>query len=290
MKKVFPILVIAIFITSLAYSAEFSIGFRFNHFQLTGDGEFWNDYVSGKKFDYYRYNGSEWEHVSPPLLISSAQSDDFSNFNYFPALRATLKFDKWSLILADVEYFRAKDIRIVDFVFSPVKKKSQYVYDYEENSELTILSIKHSADYIIEKEKGTFYFGGGLGWYIWDFKSNMRYIKYARSGNEYYPDKQENYEFDDGKLAIGIHVEGGYEAKLTDLLYPFVELSYQYVVSTWAPDNLTGDFYYDMPNSPPNPDKPKTDDKYGKLNKPIKDSYKISLSGLKVSFGVNFKF
>jgi len=265
-------------------AADFSVGVRWNHFQLLGSGDFWSEYVSDKYIDEYRWNGSDWEHRE--TLASSAQCDDFSNFNAIPALKFSARFEKYELV-TDVEYYQSEEVRITEYTMLQTKKNTPFVYDYEETAELTLITLKETFNYFIPYKKSLMYVGGGIGVYSYDLEDELRYVKYRLEGKTYFADEDITYDYSDSGVGFGIHVAFGYEHNLSDTWKPFFEVSYQYAVAKFDPDGLGTEPYYSIPNTPPS-DNPTVDDLYGSYKGKISDSYNITFDAFKVSAGVNF--
>lgn len=295
MKKTLICIALATIMVPSLFAADFSLGFRFNHFQLGASGDFWTDYVAGKQYDQWQYNRQDGEYgwyQDNPLIASKAQAEDFSNFNPVPAIHGAMRTDTWEFVLFDLELFDAKDIKIFETNLEPWKKSSPIVYTYDEYADFSLITLKHTANYIIPFEDSNFYVGGGIGWYLWEFNSEFKYVEYEIDGLDYYPNENSStVTLEDNGLAIGIHLNAGYEYAMNDTAHPFFNLSYEYAAAKWEPDGLSEvSALLNSPNDAPfeGSGHPTANDKYWKFRGEIQDSYDIALSGLKVNFGLKF--
>jgi hypothetical protein len=293
MKK---LLLISVAITlALAYTtsaADFSIGLRMGHNHPTGGTDWWDDYVSGRMFDAYTYEDGTWTKSDALARGSSAQNDDFSNLNRIPALRGVLRFEKFDLILFDIELWDHPDVRIADAALGSAKRGARYVWEINEEVDLRVISLRNMAAWRFDTNAGHWYVGGGIGWHFWSIDSNLIYNEYTAYDSKYkkynVTDSAE-YNYDDSGLAVGVGVIAGYEHEMTDLLRPFVDISFEYAVAKWEPGNLSSDPWDRIPSEPfDNPDS--HEEKYYVPKFKIKDSYDANLGGIKISFGMNFMF
>lgn len=283
MERTFFALLLLTVLTMPVLAADYSFGFRWNHFQLLGGGDYWSDYVAGKEFDEWRYTGTDWE--PRKTKASAAQSDDFSNFNPIPALQFSLRFEKFTLT-TDVEYYKSTEVRITEYNLLPTKKDSPYAYDYEEEAQLTLISIKENFNYLIPYKKGNIYLGGGIGIYSYNMDDELVYTGYKITGKNYSIDERVRYDLSDSGLGFGAQVCVGYEHELTEQWHPFVDLTFQYGVGKYDPDELSTEPYLKVPNEPTS--NPKVDDLYGRFHGEIQDSYDITFSAIKINVGMSY--
>ncbi|MBN2055824.1 hypothetical protein JW905_12925 [bacterium] len=270
-----------------AMAADYSLGLRWNHYQLTGGGDFWDEYVTDKEIRESLWSGSEW--TERDTLVTAAQSEDFSNFNPIPAVRFGARFESFELI-TDLEYYQSAEVRISEYTLVPFKKNAPYAFDYEEEATLSLITLKETFHYLIPYKKSLMYVGGGLGLYQYELKDDFVFTLWELIGGDYSINTREKYDLTDDGLGFGIHAVAGYEHNLNDTWHPFLEISYEYAMATWEPDDLSNanaTYGYLPTRDEPFRD-PQTDDVYGYLKGNLQDSYDIMFSGIKVSAGVNF--
>jgi len=283
---------ILILAPAIAAGADFMVGVHWGHRQYVGGGDFWDGYVAGRLYDVYeRQSSGEWTKTGAPARVSSAQNDDFSGFNELPALRLTLRMDKFDAILAEVEFMSLDDVRIADGTLRSAGSKFQYNWFFREEANLDVIAVRHMAAYRLSSGDNTFSVGGGLSWFVWSLDSMLDYAEYSATSSSfkvYEIIDSGQWTYEDSGIAIGASVTASYEYKMTDLLRPFVSFTYDYAVATWEPEGITDGPWDRFPSAPFDEGMNANNNRYFVAQHKMQDSYDIDLSAIRVTFGFGF--
>lgn len=266
-KRIIVVLAFALLVTPVM-AADFSIGLRWNYIAMFEQDSFWDTYVAEKGFDESPGDTDP----DPEIIDNTGAVDDYNGFNALPAVKVSLRFGSIKVDAIDLEYYD-RERRITNYTNDAIP--GIVGVNWQEWMTLNVIQVRHSVAYVIEHKEFDFYLGGGINWGVWETDSRVNVTEYT--GSQPYDTTKTTYSGKNDGIAFGAHLTAGTEFALTESVAPFVGITYMYQTDTWD----TPDEFFDAYNR-------HADSVV--LSPELEDSYDISFSGLRIDFGLMYRF